>query len=304
MTFAVQRQEVPSPSIALENGEVRFVVSDPSASVSYRYAIGAGSFLRGKKDLSSLWKPVPVRVEAFATETGCLQSSVASAWFLVAPQPVFLPIDKQTEESVSLVFHGKGTCFFSLDGQPYQKWTGPVTLQRNTKVTVWTRLPGYVDSYPVTQVYHVQVAKPCISVSTNEDGTKEVSVSTSTDDAVITCTVDGASFTYTGPFALSHSASVVARASKEQMDASSEATLPVTVEETATPTLSFSDGVVIVSCPDPDAVAFHRLDGDGEFVEGGTSPFKMAGHFPSRRTPRLRERFDPRWHPVCSRFPP
>ncbi|WP_320128422.1 chitobiase/beta-hexosaminidase C-terminal domain-containing protein [uncultured Sphaerochaeta sp.] len=280
-SLVVNVPQAIAPYIALEEGVVVISSSSDSSLVKYHTAIDNESFSPYEK--GPFFSPEPghsVRVEAYAEENGAEPSSVVAAFFPVALQPVFEEDGSFFEEPFVLHLKGPKSLVYRIDDGPYIPYDGPISIDRNLTVTVIGQGDGQIDSLPVSRSYRIKVSTPVILLTPLANGTKQVSVSCATEDAILTCKVGDREFNYKDPFILSQTSTIQVVATKQGLVSSSASMAAAVVSHVDAPSVTISKGdeqMAILSCITPRATIRYRL-GNTEwkridsFIEGTQVP--------------------------------
>lgn len=120
------------------------------------------------------------------------------------------------DQPVNLAFTVENPKLVSLNGREAVLMDKNLTIERDTIV----QIAGEAADEPLTYVIRIRAQKPTIAAKRISSDAYEVSLDTATGSAVITYTLNGESYPYTGPFKVGEGTTLEAVASKLGMQPS------------------------------------------------------------------------------------
>jgi len=245
-----------SPAGGSFNSPVSVTLSTTTAGAAIYYTLDGTTPSQSSTAYSGPFQLLTsATVNAIATEAGFTDSSITTANFnLTVATPVISPAGGSSTSavSVSLSTTTPGAAIhYTLDGSTPSEsstlYSGPFTLSTSTVVNAIATEVGFNDSNVSTANFNVMATPPLISPAGGSFITSvNIGLTTPTPGATIHYTLDGTipssmSTVYTGPFALSTSASINAIATKTGLTDSSIATATFNISA-ATPVISPAGG--------------------------------------------------------------
>jgi len=248
----------------------------------------------------------PIRIEntttikARAFRNGMEQSEIAVAEFYKTQvaDPVLAPAGGTFEGSVSVTIScatDGAVIYYTTDGSDPTEgstaYAGPLELTETTTVKARAYKSGMTPSETASATFtDIKVAAPVLAPAGGTfEGSVSVTISCATDGAVIYYTTDGSdptesSTAYTGPFELTETTTVKARAYKLGMTPSEIISATFTDIKVAAPVIAPVGGTfegsvsVTISCPTDGAVIYYTTDGSDptESSTAYTGPFELT----------------------------
>ena len=160
--------------------------------------------------------PVPKTLKIASQTVQTQVPSLAQSASKEAVTPILSLNGAVFDQPVNLVFTIENPKLVSLNGGEAVLMDKNLTIERDTIV----QIAGEAADEPITYMIRIRAQKPTIEAKRISANAYEVSLDTATGSAVITYTLNGESYPYTGPFKVGEGTTLEAVASKLGMQPS------------------------------------------------------------------------------------